>query len=432
VNVIIRDAVEVDLPAIIRIYNATVPTRMVTAELEPTTVEARLPWFREHSPEQYPFWVAESDGRVIGWLDFKRFLPRCAYRGTAEISVYVDENFRRCGVGQRLLQHAITRAPSLGITALVGLIFGHNERSLKLFERLGFERWAFLPGVARLDGVQRDLVMVGLHCGTRSSSIVREEPQERECNDENEEEDEDENIHLSSVIGKDHREITQASGNRESLDLMHTLMQYRHEPIHSELLKIRDKYSMLHLDVLILIYHFARICSGNILEIGAFLGGATIAAAFGVRDSGENKKLIAVEPGGSVKHKRLGTRNILRDLERNLARERVANMVTLVKGKSFKPETMSAVRQALGSNQVALLILDADAAKRRDVDCYRDKFAEGSWMVIDDIYGAPANEKITPSRADVDALVAEGLLDPLGFYGWSTWVGRWRGGASSD
>jgi len=263
-----------------------------------------------------------------------------------------------------------------------------------------------------------------------SSSVVREEPQERD--DENDEEDEDdedeeENVHLSSVIGKDHREIKQASGNRESLDLMHTLMQYRHEPIHSKLLRIRDKYSMLHLDVLILVYHFSKFCSGAILEIGAFVGGATIAAALGVRDSGQQKKLIAVEPGGSVKHKRLGTRNILRDLERNLARERVANMVILVKGQSFKPETVSAVRQALGSDQVGLLILDADAAKRRDVDCYRDKFAEGSWMVIDDIYGAHANEKITPSRADVDALVAEGLLDPLGFYGWSTWVGRWRG-----
>ena len=268
-----------------------------------------------------------------------------------------------------------------------------------------------------------------------SSSIVREEPQEREC-DEDEDEDENENenmnIHLSSVIGKDHREIKQASSNRESLDLMHTLMQYRHEPFHSELMKIRDKYSMLHLDVLILVYHFAKLCSGAILEIGAFVGGATIAAAFGVRDSGQEKKLIAVEPGGSVKHKRLGTRNILRDLERNLAREHVANMVTLVKGRSFKPETMSTVRQALGSDQVGMLILDADAAKRRDIDCYRDRFAEGSWMVIDDIYGADANEKITPSRADVDALVAEGLLDPLGFYGWSTWVGRWSGGALSD
>jgi L-amino acid N-acyltransferase YncA len=140
-----------------------VSTRNVTAELEPTTVEARLPWFREHSPDEHPFWVAESDGRIIGWLDFKKFLPRCAYRGTAEISVYVDEKFRRRGVARRLLEEAIARARSLGISAMVGLIFAHNEPSLKLFERLGFERWGLLPRIARLDDVQRDLIIVGRH-----------------------------------------------------------------------------------------------------------------------------------------------------------------------------------------------------------------------------------------------------------------------------
>jgi len=399
----IRDAIEADLPAIVRIYNATVPTRMVTAELEPTTVEARLPWFREHSPEQYPFWVAESGDRVIGWLDFKKFLPRCAYRGTAEISVYVDEEFRRRGVGQRLLEHAIARAPSLGITALIGLIFGHNEPSLKLFERFGFERWAFLPGVAQLDGMERDLIVMGRHCPARSTAGAK-----------------------SLVQSQTNKRVS------DSLSLMHTLMQYRHESIHSQLLKIRDKYSMLHLDVLILIYHFAKIGSGDILEIGAFVGGATIAAAFGVRDSGRNKKLITIEPGGSVKHKRLGTRNILRDLERNLARQRVTEMVTIIKGRSFDAATIRAVHDTLGPDKIGLLILDADAAKRRDIECYRDKFSDDCWMVIDDYYGTDSNEKITPSRADVDALVAAGSLEPLGFYGWSTWVGRWRGRDASD
>ena len=393
----IRDAIEADLPAIVRIYNATVPTRMVTAELEPTTVEARLSWFREHSPEQYPFWVAESGDRVIGWLDFKKFLPRCAYRGTAEISVYVDEEFRRRGVGQRLLEHAIARAPSLGITALIGLIFGHNEPSLKLFERFGFERWAFLPGVAQLDGMERDLIVMGRHCPARSTAGAK-----------------------SLVQSQTNKRVS------DSLSLMHTLMQYRHESIHSQLLKIRDKYSMLHLDVLILIYHFAKICSGDILEIGAFVGGATIAAAFGVRDSGRNKKLITIEPGGSVKHKRLGTRNILRDLERNLARQRVTEMVTVIKRRSFDAATIRAVHDTLGPDKIGLLILDADAAKRRDIECYRDKFSDDCWMVIDDYYGTDSNEKITPSRTDVDALVAAGSLEPLGFYGWSTWVGRWR------
>jgi L-amino acid N-acyltransferase YncA/cephalosporin hydroxylase len=395
---IIRDAVEADLPAIVEIYNLTVPTRMVTAELEPTTVEARLPWFREHSPEQYPFWVAESEGRVIGWLDFKKFLPRCAYRGAAEISVYVDEKFRRRGVGQRLLEQAIARAPSLGITTLVGLIFGHNKPSLKLFQRLGFERWGFFPGVAQLDRVERDLVVMGQHCPARSTATAK-----------------------SLVQSQTSDQLS------DCLSLMYLLMQYRHEPIHSKLMKIRDKHSMLHLDVLILIYHFAKICSGNILEIGAFVGGATIAAALGVRDSGTQKKLIAIEPGGSVKHKRLGTRNIFRDLERNLARHRVSELVTTIKGRSFDSATISVVNETLGSDKVGLLILDADAAKRRDIEYYRDKFTNGCWMVIDDYYGADTNAKISPSRADVDALATAGYLEPLGFYGWSTWVGRWRG-----
>jgi phosphinothricin acetyltransferase len=403
---IIRDALESDLLAIIDIYNATVPTRMVTAELEPTTVEARLPSFREHSPDQHPFWVAESDGRVIGWLDFKKFLPRCAYRGTAEISVYVDEKFRRRGVARRLLEEAISRASSLGITAIVGLIFGHNEPSLKLFERLGFQRWGLLPAIARLDSVERDLIVMGQHCPARCSHGPVGRP--------------------FSTETTRYADAPQARGYNDCLDLMRTLMQYRQEPIHSALLKIRDKRSMLHLDVLILIYHFAKICSGQIFEIGAFIGGATIAAAFGVRDSGRQKKLIPIEPGGSVKHKRLGTHNILRDLERNLARARVSELVTLIKGHSFETKTISTVHHLLGRDEIGLLILDADAGKRRDIESYRDKFADGCWMVIDDYYGADANAKIAPSRADVDALVAAGCLEPLGFYGWSTWVGRWR------
>src|SRR5438067_7418914 len=351
----IRDALESDLPIIVDIYNATVLTRMVTAELEPTTVEARLPWFREHSPDEHPFWVAENDGRVIGWLDFKKFLPRCAYRSTAEISVYVDQRFRRQGVARGLLEEAIARAPSLGITALVGLIFAHNAPSLKLFERLGFDRWGLLPRIARLDGAERDLIVMGRHCPARATRPA---------------------LHGPRFAGSD-------SQLNECLSLMHTLMQYRQEPIHAQLLKIRDKYSMLHLDVLILIYHFAKICPGHILEIGAFVGRSTIAAAFGVRDSGQNQTLIAIEPGGSVKHKRLGTRNILRNLERNLARQRVSRMVTLIKGRSFDAATIRAVHEKLGSDKIGLLILDGDAAKRRDIECYRDTFVGDCWMVID-------------------------------------------------
>jgi len=300
------------------------------------------------------------------------------------------------------LEEAIARSPSLEINAIVGLIFGHNEPSLKLFEQLGFQRWGLLPGIARLEDMERDLIVMGRRCPARDDTIT--------------------GLTLQRTGS-----MSSNSQLNDCLNLMHTLMQYRQEPIHAELLKIRDNHSMLHLDVLILIYHFAKICVGQIVEVGAFVGGATIAAAFGVRDSGKRKALIAIEQGGSLKHKRLGTRNILRDLERNLARRRVSEMVTLIKGHSFDPGTIAAVRQTVGSDEIGLLILDADAAKQREIDCYRDKLADGCWMVIDDYYGPAADSKITPARADVDALVAAGCLQLLGFYGWSTWVGRWRG-----
>ena len=54
-----------------------------------------------------------------------------------------------------------TRQAQRGIT-LIGFIFGHNEPSLALFERFGFSRWGELPRVTILDGVERDVVIVGL------------------------------------------------------------------------------------------------------------------------------------------------------------------------------------------------------------------------------------------------------------------------------
>lgn len=159
----IRDAVESDLSAIIEIYNAAIATRMSTAQLEPVTVESRRHWLTEHSPDKYPFWVLEMEGQVAGWLTIKSFLPRCAYSGTAELSVYVSEKFRGRGVGSALLEEAIARAPALEINALVGLIFAHNEASLRLFQRCGFARWGLLPRVARLDEIERDLTIMGRH-----------------------------------------------------------------------------------------------------------------------------------------------------------------------------------------------------------------------------------------------------------------------------
>jgi L-amino acid N-acyltransferase YncA len=157
----IRDATDADLPAVVEIYNAAIPGRMATADTEAVSVDSRRVWFQEHSPQHRPLWIADVGGSVVGWLSFQSFYGRPAYHATAEVSVYVAPSRHRRGVAGALLGRAIEHAPQLGLKTLLGFIFGHNEPSLRLFQAFGFERWALLSRVAELDGVERDLIIVG-------------------------------------------------------------------------------------------------------------------------------------------------------------------------------------------------------------------------------------------------------------------------------
>ncbi|SFB88754.1 phosphinothricin acetyltransferase [Cupriavidus sp. OV038] len=158
----LRLAMPADLPGIVEIYNSTVPSRMVTADTEPVSVASRQAWFDAHQPERRPLWVCEdAEGRMAGWLSYSDFYGRPAYGATAELSIYLHADRRGQGLGRYLLEQAIAHAPQVGVTTLLGFIFGHNTPSLALFERHGFARWGDLPRVAVLDGIERDLVIVG-------------------------------------------------------------------------------------------------------------------------------------------------------------------------------------------------------------------------------------------------------------------------------
>jgi phosphinothricin acetyltransferase len=156
----IRDAAEPDLEAIVRIYNAAIPGRLATADTEPVSVEARRAWFGDRDA-RHPLWVAEHEGRVAGWLSFGKFYGRPAYAATAEVSVYVDPSVQRNGIARRLMDSALARAPGLGLSTLLGFVFAHNERSVLLCKKFGFDEWGHLPRVAVLDGVERDLLILG-------------------------------------------------------------------------------------------------------------------------------------------------------------------------------------------------------------------------------------------------------------------------------
>ncbi|VEP13207.1 putative phosphinothricin acetyltransferase YwnH [Hyella patelloides LEGE 07179] len=159
----IRDAQITDLTAIVQIYNSTISDRMATADTTPVTVESRLPWLQNRDFRYRPVWVMETtEKETVGWLSFNHFYGRPAYHHTAEISIYVAENYRRCGIGSQFLEKAIADCPQLEIKILLGFIFAHNQPSLILFKNYGFQSWGLLPQVAELDNQEKDLEILGL------------------------------------------------------------------------------------------------------------------------------------------------------------------------------------------------------------------------------------------------------------------------------
>lgn len=162
-NVIYSDASLKDLQLIVAIYNSTISSRMVTADLEPVSVESRISWFYEHQPGKRPLWIVKNEEEeIIGWVSFQNFYGRPAYDATAEISIYLHHLYRGKGLGKQVLDHCMNECNKLQITTLLGFIFAHNEHSLGLFKKAGFEEWAHLPNIANLDGVERSLKILGI------------------------------------------------------------------------------------------------------------------------------------------------------------------------------------------------------------------------------------------------------------------------------
>jgi phosphinothricin acetyltransferase len=165
-----RDALLEDLPRIVEIYNHAVATRESSCDLEAVTAASRERWFATHSGSRRPIWVAEDldePGRgVIGYLGFAYFMnERPGYFITSDLAIYLHPDYQGRRLGTYLLGEAIRAAPALGVEVLAVTIFASNQASIRLFERHGFTRWGFMPGVARLGEIERDLVMMGRRIG---------------------------------------------------------------------------------------------------------------------------------------------------------------------------------------------------------------------------------------------------------------------------
>lgn len=157
---IIRDATEDDLAAIVAIYNESIPGGKATADLEPVTVASRRAWFADFDPERRPCWVAVDEGEVVGCVYLRSFYAgRPAYDKTAEISTYLKASHQGRGLGTDLKKRMIAACPRLGVENLLSFYFDHNEASRRVNEKLGFRDAAHLEGIAEVFGQKRGLVI---------------------------------------------------------------------------------------------------------------------------------------------------------------------------------------------------------------------------------------------------------------------------------
>lgn len=159
---IVRNATDDDLPAIVAIFNYAVrDTTAVFSGIE-TDVAARAEWVAARRSKGFPVLVAEAEGKVIGFAAYDQFRSFPGYRYTVEHSVYVDPSVQRRGAGRVLMEALIADAKARGMHVMVGGIDADNAGSIALHAALGFRETGRLPEVGAKFGRWLTLVFMQL------------------------------------------------------------------------------------------------------------------------------------------------------------------------------------------------------------------------------------------------------------------------------
>jgi len=157
---IIRDARDSDLQGILDIYNDVVTTTTAIYDETVSTLEQRRAWFDARRGQGMPVLVGEEGGEVIGFSSFGEWRARWGYRFTVEHSVHVRADQRGRGHGRALIEALFPRAARMNMHRMIGGIDSASTASLRLHEKLGFERVGFYSQVAHKFDRWLDLVTV--------------------------------------------------------------------------------------------------------------------------------------------------------------------------------------------------------------------------------------------------------------------------------
>lgn len=154
---IIRPVSPQDALDIAEIYNEYILHSTATFETEPLSVEEMRIRLCEISAD-FPYFVYERQGRVMGYCYAHLWKERAAYCHTYETTIYLHPQVLGASIGKRLMQKLIETCRERDCHALIACITEENEASCRFHERLGFRRVSHFRQVGRKLGRWLDIV----------------------------------------------------------------------------------------------------------------------------------------------------------------------------------------------------------------------------------------------------------------------------------
>lgn len=182
-DLVIRPALAADLVAITAIYADAVENGTSSYELDPPGLAEMTQRFEALRAGEFPYIVAEENGRILGYAYAGAFRPRPAYRFAVEDSIYIDPDAKGRGLGQRLLSRLIEECQSLGFRQMLAVIGDArpDSASVRLHERLGFTHAGLIKGTGYKHGRWLDtgFMQLELNGGTRAAPDPESLPERR-------------------------------------------------------------------------------------------------------------------------------------------------------------------------------------------------------------------------------------------------------------
>lgn len=102
-----------------------------------------------HEDSLYESFAIIKENNIIGYVLLAPYSKREAFRISAEVTIYLDNNVTSKGIGYKALEFIEEVARKKGIKTLLSLICGENYKSVRLFEKAGYYKCAHMKRVGK-------------------------------------------------------------------------------------------------------------------------------------------------------------------------------------------------------------------------------------------------------------------------------------------